>query len=110
MQITDLTINPRLIIEQIRSQGLELLRTGQVVQASVIEPTKQGVAKLSIGGTEVLARTQVSLSAGERWRATDSGCCQSRQTAGTAADQGTNHQATPGSSPTGIAATPGTTT
>lgn len=66
MQITDLTINPRLVIEQIRSQGLELLRSGQVIQASVIDPTKQGVVKLSIGGTEVLARTQISLSAGER--------------------------------------------
>lgn len=66
MQITDLTINPRLIIEQIRSQGLELLRAGQVIQATVIEPTKQGIAKLSIGGTEVQARTQVSLVAGER--------------------------------------------
>lgn len=66
MQITDPLNNPRLYIEQVKSQGLQSLRSGQAVQMTVLEATENGTAKVKIGGTEVALKTQISLQPGQK--------------------------------------------
>ncbi len=66
MKIADLITNPKLAIEQTRSEMLSHLRPGQTVKANVLELPKQGIARLRIGTAEILVQTRLSLSAGEQ--------------------------------------------
>lgn len=66
MKISDLTANPRLTLERVRSETLSSLRPGQKVQARVVSQTNSGNTKLQIGRTEVNARTPMQFDAGQR--------------------------------------------
>ena len=65
MQISDLTANPRLVVEQIRNQALASLRPGQTVQARVLDVPQAGRLKLAIGTLELQVKTPLSLKAGD---------------------------------------------
>ncbi|MCW8891363.1 MAG: flagellar hook-length control protein FliK [Sedimenticola sp.] len=66
MQITDPLNNPRLFIEQTRTETLSQLRSGQVVTAQVIKPTTNGVAQIDIGGMKLPVETGVKLEIGQQ--------------------------------------------
>ncbi|MES9937140.1 MAG: flagellar hook-length control protein FliK [Sedimenticola sp.] len=66
MQISDLTNNPRLFIEETRSRLLESIRPGQTVRATVVAPTTNSIAKLQIGRTEIPVRTNIPLEQGQQ--------------------------------------------
>ncbi len=66
MQIADLLANPKLVIEQARSEIFSQLRPGQTVQAAVLEPPRMGIARLRIGNSEVMIRTLLPLVTGEQ--------------------------------------------
>ncbi|MET0105210.1 MAG: flagellar hook-length control protein FliK [Sedimenticola sp.] len=66
MQISDLTNNPRLFIEETRSRLLESIRPGQTVRATVAAPTTNSIAKLQIGRTEIPVRTNIPLEQGQQ--------------------------------------------
>jgi hypothetical protein len=66
MQITDPLNNPRLLIEQTRSETLNQLRSGQTVTAQVIKPTTNGVAQIDIGGIKLPVQTGVKLEIGQQ--------------------------------------------
>lgn len=66
MKISDLTANPRLTLERVRSETLSSLRPGQQVQARVISQTNSGNTRLQIGGAAVNARTPMRFDAGQR--------------------------------------------
>ncbi len=66
MQITDPISNPRLFIEQTRSNALQQLRPGQVVQAVVEAPANKGIAQLNVGGVKLPVKTGLSLEIGQK--------------------------------------------
>ncbi len=66
MQISDLTATPRLVIETVRTNLLQNLRPGQILHASVLSPTQQNSVRLQIGSAEVLAKTQLPLTPGQK--------------------------------------------
>ena len=66
MQISDLTSNPRILVERARSNALEHLRPGQLIEAKVLTRDAQNGIKLQIGDTVVLAKTQLSLPPGQK--------------------------------------------
>lgn len=66
MQITDPISNPRLFIEQTRSDALQQLRPGQVVRAVVEMPADKGIAQLNIGGIKVPVKTGMKLDIGQQ--------------------------------------------
>lgn len=66
MQITDPFNNPRLFIEQTRTETLSQLRPGQVVTAQVIKPATNGMAQIDIGGIKLPVQTGVKLDIGEQ--------------------------------------------
>lgn len=66
MKIADLIANPKLVVEHTRSQMLSHLRPGQTLQASVLTPPSGGIARLRIGATEIMVRTQLALAPGEQ--------------------------------------------
>ncbi len=66
MKIPDLISNPRLAVETVRTNVLNNLRPGQILHASVLTPTSQNSVKLRIGLAELVARTQVSFTPGQR--------------------------------------------
>ncbi len=66
MKISDLISNPRLAVETVRTNVLNNLRPGQILHASVLTPTSQNSVKLRIGLAELVARTQVSFTPGQR--------------------------------------------
>ncbi len=66
MQISDPTFLPRLAVETIRSNALQSLRPGQVVRAEVLTVTGDGNITLRIGGSEVSARSPVTLNPGQQ--------------------------------------------
>jgi hypothetical protein len=66
VKVSDLIANPRLAVETIRSNVLNNLRPGQILHASVLTPTSQNSVKLRIGLAELVARTQVPFTPGER--------------------------------------------
>lgn len=66
MQITDPFNNPRLFIEQTRSEALNQLRAGQIVTAQVIKPTTNGGAQIDIGGIKLPVQTGVKLEIGQQ--------------------------------------------
>ncbi|WP_186297540.1 flagellar hook-length control protein FliK [Sedimenticola selenatireducens] len=66
MQITDPFNNPRLFIEQTRSETLNQLRSGQTVTAQVIKPATNGVAQIDIGGIKLPVQTGVKLEIGQQ--------------------------------------------
>jgi len=65
MQISDLTANPRLVVEQIRNQALSSLRSGQTVQARVLDIPRAGEFKLGIGTLELRVKTPLALKTGD---------------------------------------------
>ncbi len=66
MQILDLISNPRLTIEMARNKVLQDLRAGQILHARVLTPSAHNRVKLQIGTAEIIARTQTSLTQGQR--------------------------------------------
>ncbi len=66
MQITDPINNPRLFIEQTRSETLGQLRSGQVVTAQVIKPATNGMAQIDIGGMKLPVETGIKLEIGQQ--------------------------------------------
>lgn len=68
MQISDLTTNPRLVVEQIRNQALASLRPGQTIQARVLDVPRTGELKLAIGTLELQVKTPLSLKAGDTFQ------------------------------------------
>ena len=66
MQISDLTSNPALTVERIRSEGLDALRAGQQLPARVIAPTAQGQARIELGGHSIPVRTELPLKGHEQ--------------------------------------------
>ncbi|MCB1858279.1 MAG: flagellar hook-length control protein FliK [Gammaproteobacteria bacterium] len=66
MEITDPKFPYQLIVEQTRNRALESLRPGQVLRARVVSPTREGQASLRVAGSELLARTNVALEAGDK--------------------------------------------
>jgi hypothetical protein len=66
VKVPDLIANPRLTVETIRSNVLNNLRPGQILHASVLTPTSQNSVKLQIGLAELVARTQVPFTPGQR--------------------------------------------
>jgi hypothetical protein len=66
VKVSDLIANPRLAVETIRTNVLNNLRPGQILHASVLTPTDQNSVKLRIGVTELVARTQVPFTPGQR--------------------------------------------
>ncbi len=66
MQIPDLSATPRLVIETVRTNLLQNLRPGQILHASVLSPNQQNSVRLQIGTAEVLARTQLPLTPGQK--------------------------------------------
>jgi hypothetical protein len=66
MQISDPTFLPRLAVETIRSNALQSLRPGQVVRAEVLTVAGDGNITLRIGGSEVSARSPVTLNPGQQ--------------------------------------------
>lgn len=66
MQITDPISNPRLFIEQTRSNVLQQLRPGQVVQAVVETAPNKGIAQLNVGGVKLPVKTGMSLEIGQK--------------------------------------------
>jgi len=66
MQITDPISNPRLFIEQTRSDTLQQLRPGQMVRAVVDTPSNKGIAQLDIGGIKVPVKTGMKLEIGQQ--------------------------------------------
>lgn len=66
MQITDPISNPRLFIEQTRSDALQQLRPGQVVRAVVEVPADKGIAQLNIGGIKIPVKTGMKLEIGQQ--------------------------------------------
>jgi hypothetical protein len=66
MQIPDLSATPRLVIETVRTNLLQNLRPGQIVHASVLTSNQQNGVRLQIGSSEVLARTQLPLTPGQK--------------------------------------------
>jgi hypothetical protein len=66
VKVSDLIANPRLAVETIRSNVLSNLRPGQILHASVLTPTSQNSVKLRIGLAELVARTQVPFTPGQR--------------------------------------------
>ncbi len=66
MDISKLTIGPKLSIEPSVTSVLKGLQPGQQLQASVVSDTSQNLVKLKIGITEFIARTQVSLRADQK--------------------------------------------
>ena len=66
MQISDLISNPRLTVENVRSDALAKLRPGQIVQARVLNASSAGSLRLRIGNVEIAARTPLQFNAGER--------------------------------------------
>ena len=63
MDISKLTIGPKLTPESSVTPVLKNLQPGQQLQANVLSDTSQNLVKLKIGTTEFIARTQVSLRA-----------------------------------------------
>ena len=66
MQISDLTSNPALTVERIRSEGLDALRAGQQLPARVTAPTAQGQARIELGGHSIPVRTELPLKGHEQ--------------------------------------------
>ncbi len=66
MQIFDLISNPRLTVEMARNKVLQDLRAGQILHARVLTPSAHNRVKLQIGMAEIFARTQTSLTQGQR--------------------------------------------
>jgi hypothetical protein len=66
VKVPDLIANPRLAVETIRSDVLKNLRPGQILHASVLTPTAQNSVKLQIGLAELVARTQIPFTPGQR--------------------------------------------
>ncbi|MES9881919.1 MAG: flagellar hook-length control protein FliK [Sedimenticola sp.] len=66
MKIADLVANPKLAIEQVRSEMLSHIRPGRTVQARVLESPQQGIARLRIGSAEIMIRTQLPLVVNEQ--------------------------------------------
>lgn len=66
MQITDPISNPRLFIEQTRSDALQQLRPGQLVRAVVEVPADRGIAQLNIGGIKMPVKTGMKLEIGQQ--------------------------------------------
>ncbi len=66
MDISKLTINPKLTIEPSVTSVLKNMQPGQQFQASVLSDTSQNLVRLKIGVTEFIAQTQVSLRANQK--------------------------------------------
>ncbi len=66
MDITSLISMPRLTVETIRSEALNKLLPGQILNARVLSATHGSQVRLNIQGNEVRAHTGIQMAAGER--------------------------------------------
>ncbi len=66
MDISKLTISPKLTIQPTVTSVLKNLQPGQQLQANVLADTSNNLVKLKIGTTELIARTQVALRADQK--------------------------------------------
>lgn len=66
MDISKLTIGPKLTIQPTVTSVLKNLQPGQQIQANVLADTSNNLVKLKIATTEFIARTQVALRADQK--------------------------------------------
>jgi hypothetical protein len=66
MQISDLSANPRLVIEQVRSNALQELMPGKTVTAQVISSGREQNAVIEIGKTRLQVKSEIPLHRGDR--------------------------------------------